>query len=986
MKGITLYGYLLFGICGIIAQVRGLKCGKNEFKCDNKCIDNDWKCDGDEDCDDGTDEVGCTADKEEVVTKKRRVCDPSVSFECKNKKCFPHSYTCDYMDDCGDGSDESTTDGPLCERSETCPDDMFQCKITKECIHRRFVCDKDFDCGEDDKSDEESCGADQQCIADDFKCDNGICIDRNWLCDYNNDCGDRSDERNCDPNPCSQKLFPRFKCVESGHCIFTSLRCNGENDCLDGSDELHCKNVSKPLPKVTRAPGVLIELTTTATTTSEEIKQTEIPETTSKKTTVKHATKITTPITTTTPTTTQKTCGPLYLTCPSDNSCVHKLWKCDGQNDCPYGYDESDEICQCEKDEFKCLNNKCISLTKKCDGVKNCEQGEDESVQNCPATANCTGNNYHCKESQKCILKEAVCDSFKNCPHGDDEGTNCGINECLSYNGGCSHECVDTKLGHYCTCPKGYVLSNDQKTCTEINECEIPGFCSQSCRNLAGTYVCECDQGYILKPDKKTCKALGPKPYLLFTNGTNIRKLSTNFLTYHDFVPKAGKPSSIDYDLSTETVYWSDNEEGKLKRFQFGSKSKIDILKENIKPVTLKVDWIGRKLYWTEKDKIHASNLDGSNSKIFIQGQSGEEFQGLAVLPEKGYIYWSDIGDKPKVERASLDGTNRMTLFDASQVKMATFLTVDRHLHRLYWSDYGHDHIASSKLDGSDVIISTRVSRFECSLFGLTVFEDYIYWSCKNRHKINKANKFTGELIQEFKENIKLPLDVAVYHPLMQKPVLHPCQTSNGGCSHLCFVTNSQKQQYTCDCPDQMKLYANNKTCIPKNIPKTVDCGNGFMCTITKRCIPREHVCDGNHNCEFGDDEVNCVTQPLTKAPSKSNKLIPIIIGVCLFVLILIIIIVLILHYRKKQNRMVEMSMVFQKDTEIIMDKDELDKDFEQKYVPTNTIPKYKKNFSIKNYDESKIPLHIEMDLECMVDDDNGDCLNEDCDTRPIIT
>ena len=38
---------------------------------------------------------------------------------------------------------------------------------------------------------------DQQCIADDFKCDNGRCIDKDWVCDHRDDCGDRSDEQNC---------------------------------------------------------------------------------------------------------------------------------------------------------------------------------------------------------------------------------------------------------------------------------------------------------------------------------------------------------------------------------------------------------------------------------------------------------------------------------------------------------------------------------------------------------------------------------------------------------------------------------------------------------------------------------------------------------------------------------------------------------------------------------------------------------------------
>ena len=80
-------------------------------------------------------------------------------------------------------------------------------------------------------------------------------------------------------------------------------------------------------------------------------------------------------------------------------------------------------------------------------------------------------------------------------------------------------------------------------------------------------------------------------------------------------------------------------------------------------------------------------------------------------------------------------------------------------------------------------------------------------------------------------------------------------------------------------------------------------------------------------------------------------------------------------------------SMVFQKDTEIIMDKDDLDKDFEQKYIPNDALPNCKRNFTDKNFDELRVPLHANMGTECMVDEENsliGDASFSD--TIPIIT
>ena len=79
--------------------------------------------------------------------------------------------------------------------------------------------------------------------------------------------------------------------------------------------------------------------------------------------------------------------------------------------------------------------------------------------------------------------------------------------------------------------------------------------------------------------------------------------------------------------------------------------------------------------------------------------------------------------------------------------------------------------------------------------------------------------------------------------------------------------------------------------------------------------------------------------------------------------------------------------MVFQKDTEIIMDKDDLGKDYEQKYIPNDASPNFKRNLTNKNFDELRVPLYANIDTECMADEENsliGDASFND--TIPIIT
>ena len=87
-----------------------------------------------------------------------------------------------------------------------------------------------------------------------------------------------------------------------------------------------------------------------------------------------------------------------------------------------------------------------------------------------------------------CISLSKVCDKIQDCPDSEDEPVDkCGRDECKLNNGGCSQLCVDTQAGFYCECRPGFQLV-DNRTCEDINECEIPGSCSQLCTNERGAF------------------------------------------------------------------------------------------------------------------------------------------------------------------------------------------------------------------------------------------------------------------------------------------------------------------------------------------------------------------------------------------------------------------------------------------------------------------------------------------------------------------
>lgn len=80
---------------------------------------------------------------------------------------------------------------------------------------------------------------------------------------------------------------------------------------------------------------------------------------------------------------------------------------------------------------------------------------------------------------------------------------------CSDNNAGCTHGCIQGPFGAQCTCPMGYQLSNDSKTCEDVDECRPLGICSQHCFNERGSFRCHCQDGYTLEADGRTCKASG---------------------------------------------------------------------------------------------------------------------------------------------------------------------------------------------------------------------------------------------------------------------------------------------------------------------------------------------------------------------------------------------------------------------------------------------------------------------------------------------
>ena len=133
----------------------------------------------------------------------------------------------------------------------------------------------------------------------------------------------------------------------------------------------------------------------------------------------------------------------------------------------------------------------------------------------------------------------------------------------------------------------------------------------------------------------------GGDGFLIFANRHDIRHLAFDSSYYVELVPDQKGAVALDFDFNSGYIFWTDVIEEEIRRAKMEENPTVEVVASISvdTPDGIAVDWINKKLYWTDtgNDMIEVADFDGLNRLQLIK-TGLQEPRAIVVHPFIGYV------------------------------------------------------------------------------------------------------------------------------------------------------------------------------------------------------------------------------------------------------------------------------------------------------------------------------------------------------------
>ena len=223
--------------------------------------------------------------------------------------------------------------------------------------------------------------------------------------------------------------------------------------------------------------------------------------------------------------------------------------------------------------------------------------------------------------------------------------------------------------------------------------------------------------------------ALAAMPQVYFLGGSKVVTAGIDGSGVRTLV--TGRPGGLNdgiaYDPVTKRIFWTNMgkanvDDGFIQSCNVdGSDLKMVVAPGGaFTPKQMKIDTVGRKLYWSDREgmRVMRSAMDGSNIEVLVQTGSGDVDRkdqarwcvGIAIDTAKGHIYWTQKGGDDAgqgvIKRCGINLPAGQTPSDRKDVEVLFSslpepidLELDLGKRLIYWTDRGDNTVSSAPMD-----------------------------------------------------------------------------------------------------------------------------------------------------------------------------------------------------------------------------------------------------------------------------------------------